>query len=102
MNQSEFAKLAAVGTSTVSRRMNGSVPEGVLLERIADILVLDKDIVATRAGYQPKELLEIDPDLPEVPLLPYIRAITWDDYTLESIRRQLEWLAEVQRGEHDR
>jgi len=39
---------------------------------------------------------------PEAQLLPYIRQITWTDRELAMIKRQLEFLAEVQRGEHDR
>lgn len=102
LNQSEFAKLVGVGTSTVSRWINGRLPEASLLERIADVLVLDYDILATRAGYRPRELLEMDPDSAEAQLLPYIRAIEWSERELEMVKAQLRFLAEVQRGAHDR
>lgn len=104
MNQSEFARKIGVAHGTVSRWVNGRIPEAALIERIADVLVLDYDVVATKAGYRPRELLEIDPDSPEAKLLPYIRAIDWTkhDRELAMIQRQLEFIAEVDRGEHDR
>lgn len=103
MTQNEFAKAIDASKSTVSRWINGDQPKGDFVERIADVLVLDYDIVATRAGYRPRELLEIDPSPAEAKLLPYIRAIDWSkhDRELAMIQRQLEFIAEVDRGEHD-
>lgn len=104
LNQAEFAKLIGVGTSTVSRWINGRIPEAKFIDPISDVLVLDFDVVATRAGYRPKELLQVDPNSAEAELLPYIRAIDWKNHQreLEMIRRNLEFLAEVDRGEHDK
>ncbi len=53
MNQREFAKAAGVGNSTVSRWINGRLPEAQYCDRIADVLHLDVDDVLARAGYRP-------------------------------------------------
>lgn len=87
---------------TISRWLRGRKPEAELLERLADVLVVDYDYLATMVGYRPRELLQLDPDSPEAQLLPYIRAIDWTDRDLKMIKRQLEFLAETKRGEHDR
>lgn len=102
LSQNEFAKKADVSKSTVSRWMGDYQPSGLFVDRIADVLVLDYDLVATRAGYRPKELLQVDPESAEARLLPYIRQIEWTDEAFEMIRRQLEFLSNIQRGEHDR
>lgn len=82
--------------------MANDQPKGAHIDAIADVLVLDYDVVATRAGYRPRELMQIDPDSPEAQLLPYIRAIQWSDRELEMIKAQLRFLAESQRGDLDR
>jgi len=53
---------------------------------------------------RPEQGLNPDRDSPEAQLLPYTRAIEWDSHPRElaMIKRQLEFIAEVQRGEHDR
>jgi hypothetical protein len=64
--------------------------------------VLDYDVVATRAGYRPSELLHLDPNSPEARLLPYIRQIKWTERDLGAIIAQLEFLIKAQRGDLDR
>lgn len=97
MNQSEFAKRVGVGTSTVSRWVNGRKPEADLIDAIADVLVLDYDLVATKAGYRPRELLELDPDSATARLMPLIEQIDWDARPgrLEGLefelRQMIEW-----------
>jgi transcriptional regulator with XRE-family HTH domain len=100
MNQAEFAIALGVGTSTVSRWVNGRVPEAALLEKIADVLIVDYDVVATKAGYRPKELLQVDPNSPEARLLPLIRQVPWDERQLRMFEEQLRILIKGLRGEY--
>jgi transcriptional regulator with XRE-family HTH domain len=102
--QNEFARQVGVSSSTVSRWGEGDQPKGSHIDAISDVLVLDYDIVATRAGYRPRGLMEIDPDSAEAQLLPYIRAIDWEGHEreLDMIKAQLELIAKAQRGELDR
>ncbi len=104
MSQNEFAKAVGVSPTSVSRWINGDQPKGEHIDPIADVLVLDYDLVNNRAGYRPRELLQIDPNSPEAQLLPYIRAIDWETHARELalIKRQLEFIVELDRGEHDR
>src|SRR5687768_15256517 len=60
MNQKEFADAAGVGTSTVSRWINGRVPDAQYCDLIADALQLDIDDVLARAGYRPREVSNRD------------------------------------------
>ena len=76
MNQSEFAAAVGVGTSTVSRWVNGRIPEATLIERIADILILDYDAVATKAGYRPRVHDDHEHDLER--LVAMLRAVNLD------------------------
>lgn len=69
MTQNEFASAIGASKSSVSRWTNGDAPKGTFVERIADVLVLDYDIVATRAGYRIPELMLVDPESPEAKLL---------------------------------
>lgn len=89
LNQAEFAELTGVGTSTVSRWVNGRVPEAALLERIADVLVVDYDELATRAGFRPRGLDAMDPGSPEAILMPYIRRIQWTEERIDTAKAML-------------
>lgn len=97
LNQAEFAQKVGATPTTVSRWVNGRVPAGRFIERIADVLVLDYDLVATKAGYRPRELLEIDPDSPTARLEPLIEAVDWSARperlaSLEfELRQMIEW-----------
>jgi len=92
MNQTEFAAKVGVKHPTVSRWVSGRRPEAELIERIADVLVLDYDFVATKAGYRPRELtLEVDPESPEGQLVPLIRKMRWTDERLEQFKAELEF-----------
>lgn len=101
MNQTEFAERLGVSPSTVSRWVKGRVPEAVLLERVADVLVVDYDLVATQAGVRPAGIDSVDPDSPEAVLLAVIRRIDWkrDPRRLKAIERQLRWLIEEDQEE---
>ena len=50
MNQQEFADSVGVSRTTVSRWVKGRVPDGVFIDPIADVLLLDYDEVSERAG----------------------------------------------------
>jgi transcriptional regulator with XRE-family HTH domain len=92
MNQSEFAARLGVGHSTVSRWVNGRVPEAGLLERIADVLVLDYDLVATKAGYRPA-IHEVPPDSREARAAHLVTRIDWEAPGTELVVSMLEQLA---------
>jgi hypothetical protein len=61
------------------------------LERLSDVLVLDFDLVATKAGYRPKEVGPGDLTEAEAVLLPLIRKIKWTPDRLRVARRDLQW-----------
>lgn len=97
MNQTEFAGAVKTSGTTVSRWIHGRMPNGRYIERIADVLVLDYDLVATKAGYRPRELLEIDPESATARLMPLIEQIDWETRPgrLEGLefelRQMIEW-----------
>lgn len=99
MNQTEFAQRVGVAHGTVSRWINGRIPEAALIERIADVLVLDYDVVATKAGYRPRELLNVDPDSPTARLAPLIEQIDWASRPgrLEEVEAEYRFMIESDR-----
>ena len=86
-------------TTSVSRWIHGRRPNGEYIERIADVLVLDYDLVATKAGYRPRELLELDPDSATARLMPLIEQIDWDARPghLEEVEAEFRFMIEVDR-----
>lgn len=104
MRQADLARRIGASTGAVSDWANDKrLPDTASCEKIADVLHVSVDTVLTRAGHRPADPF-YDPDSPEAQLLPYIRAIDWTkrDRELAMIKRQLEFIAEVDRGEHDR
>lgn len=100
----DLARKLGVGNSTVAMWLRRErVPSPQSVDRVADVLRVDVDNLLSIAGHRPR-VFDIDPDSPEAKLLPYIRAIDWSkhDQELALIQRQLEFMAEVDRGEHDR
>ncbi len=87
LNQGEFADRVGVSRTTVSRWVNGRVPDGTFIDPIADVLLLEYDIVATKAGYRPRGLLDEhnDPDSPEAILCGMVRRISWDPGRFEPV-----------------
>lgn len=79
------------------------IPGPKSLDSLADVLGVDVDHLLALAGHRPPTF-EVDPDSPEGQLIPYIRRIDWSkhDRELAMITRQLEFIVEVDRGEHDR
>ena len=96
MTQGEFARAIHVSPTSVSRWIkHGDRPKAEHLEPISDILVVDYDLLATRAGYRPKELmLEVDPASAEGQLVPIIRKIEWTERDIEMFKAQLNVMAE--------
>ena len=98
MNQAEFAEKVDASPTTVSRWINGRVPAGKYLQRIADVLLLDYDLVATKAGYRPTTLdRHRDPESPEAQLMPLIQRIDWTDDRLSSAMALLRSFVEASR-----
>ena len=98
-NQTDFARRLEVSQGTVSRWIQGRQPEATYIDRIADVLALDYDLVATKAGYRPHELLQLDPDSATAQLMPLIEKIDWesDPGRLEGVRLILQGYLEVDR-----
>ena len=92
LNQSEFAARLGVSQSTISRWINGRIPEATLLDRIADVLVLDYDFVATKAGYRPL-IHEVSPDSREARAAHLVTRIDWEHPNAEFIVTMLEQAA---------
>ncbi len=103
-SQADLAKRMHVTNGMVSRWVRGErVPSTDSIDRLADVLMVDVDQLLTLAGHRPP-VFEIDPNSAEAKLLPFIRAVDWSkhDRELAMIQRQLEFIAEVDRGEHDK
>ncbi len=93
-NRTETATKLGVTKMTVGRWVNGRVPEASYIERIADVFLVDYDLVATKAGYRPPDF-RVDPDSAEGQLVPIIRQIAWDDRSLKSAVLYMEGLAKA-------
>lgn len=101
MSQGEFARRVGVSATTVSRWVNGRVPDGQFIERIADVLLLDADEVLTRSGYRPPDS-ELDPDSPEGRIIALVKRIHWTDRDAEIIEAQLRLMIEIERRRRKR
>lgn len=86
MNLSEFAEAVDVSISSASRWIHGRIPRADYLERIADVLVLDYDELATRAGYRPADIGAVKAGSPEAILLPYIQRAEWTEERLDTVK----------------
>lgn len=114
LTQEHLADLIDMSQRWVSNLESGGVkqPKPVTLSKLARSLNLQVSDFVIALGYASQEreaqrvseVLTIAPDSAEAQLLPYIRAIEWDNHPRElaMIKRQLEFIAEVQRVEHDR
>ncbi len=102
-NRADAAKRIGVDPSTISRWLNGDrLPSPELVERIADVLVVDYDFVATKAGYRPRELDGDEDDIIKRELLPLMRQIDWTrGLALEAVKANLEFWRSAQTKEHD-
>lgn len=104
MSQADAARRLGISTGRVSEWLTGKMrPSAQSCLKIARTFMVDEDQVLVAAGRRSADP-HYDPDSPEAKLLPYIRAIDWSkhDRELALIQRQLEFMAEVDRGEHDR
>lgn len=98
MNQSELARDVGVSKSTVWRWVRDDQPKAQYVERIADVLVLDFDLVAEKAGVRPA-MYETPPSEREARVMELARRIDWDrdEIPLRLAVSQLEELAEAYR-----
>lgn len=103
LNQAEFAERVGASATTVSRWINGRVPAAKYIDDIANVLLLDYDLVATRAGIRPRSLLDKrnDPESPEAQLMPLIQRINWTPERLQTALAFLGSLVEVSRQERE-
>lgn len=102
VTQAEAARRLNISTGRISEWLSGKmIPSAASCVRIAKVFKVDEDEVLVAAGRRTADP-HYDPDSAESQLLPYIRAIDWTERDLKMIKRQLEFLAEMKRGEHDR
>jgi transcriptional regulator with XRE-family HTH domain len=92
MNQSDFAERVGASTTTVSRWIHGRVPQAKYIDPISDVLVLDYDLVATKAGYRPA-IHEVPPDSREARAAHLVSRIDWDAPGAEAVVSMLEQFA---------
>lgn len=99
LSQEEFASKVQVSQATVSRWMNGRRPAGRYIDPIADVLLLDYDLVSSKAGYKPVASLSVDPESAIARLVPLIEKVNWEAYPgrLESLENELRFMIESTR-----
>lgn len=85
--------------SQFSQRVGGDRPRGDQVDIIADMLLLDYDLVSTKAEYRPRGLLEIDADSSTLCLMPLIERVDWDAYSsrFDTLEKELMWMIEKDR-----
>lgn len=94
--QADLARRMDASTGAVAHWVSGSrIPNPDTVRRLADTLHADADYLLTLAGHRPPDPY-FDPDSPEAKLLPYIRAIEWDERSLGLVIAQLKQLVEFQ------
>jgi transcriptional regulator with XRE-family HTH domain len=95
MTQGEFAKKIGVSPTSVSRWIkHGDRPKAEHLDPISDVLVLNYDVVATKAGYRPQDP-EADPETRFSEALELIIRVNWetDPTRLDILRSVLQtWI----------
>lgn len=89
MTQGEFAEKVGVSRTTVSRWVKGRIPDGVFIDPIADVLLLDYDEVSERAGYRPR-LSSDDLDAVHARLDPRLRRVEWSEFRYGLIESVLD------------
>lgn len=96
LTQGEFAERVGVSPTTVSRWVNGRVPDGSFIDQIADVLVLDYDLVSMQAGYRPRLSIDQIERFRRI-AEPYARKIDWeDDDNVIEIRYALDHIIRIQ------
>lgn len=73
--QADFARAAGVDVSMVSRWLRGRRPDPASLERVAEALGADLDLLLTLAGHRPRTPRDDDPRVAS--LVAKVRQVTW-------------------------
>ena len=104
MTQKEFADKVGVGQGSVSRWVKWRAPQAKYIRPIANALMVDYDLVNTKAGYRPRDLDRriTDPDSAESQILYVAQHVTWTPERLSSVLSLLRSLAQVSREEAKR
>jgi transcriptional regulator with XRE-family HTH domain len=93
MRQADLARRLHTSTGTVSDWINNKrLPSPTSVERISDVLVLDYDLVATKAGYRPA-IHEVPPDSREARAAHLVTRIDWETQAAGFTLTLLEQLA---------
>lgn len=98
MRPADFARLADVNPSLVTRWLHGTTPSPESCDLIADVLGADLDLVLGLAGHR-ANVDELEPDDPVVELRSLVNRIEWQHHQaeLKLIRAQLELLRKEDR-----
>ena len=93
MRPADFARLAGVNPSLVTRWLHGTKPSPESCDLIADVLGVDLDLVLGLAGHR-ANVDELEPDDPVLQLRTLVGRIEWEHHQaeLKMIRIQLEML----------
>lgn len=102
--QAELARRLGTGSGVVSHWVRGQrVPDPSSVDKLADILGVDRDLVLALAGHRPADT-ELDPDDPAAAICALVRQIEWNDERAETITATLERFRKFdrQRAEKDK
>jgi hypothetical protein len=72
------------------------VPDPSSIDRVADVLGVDLDLVLALAGHRPPDT-ELDPDDPAATVIALVKQVQWNDERLETITSILERMKKFDR-----
>lgn len=96
-NQSELARRLNVRPAVVSRWIRDERrPSTGSVDKIADVLGLDVDLVLSIAGHRPRDI-DLDPESATARLMPLIEKIDWQSRPgrLEEMEAELRFMIEI-------
>lgn len=96
-NQADFARRLGTSPGNVSRWMTGErVPDPSSIDKIADVLGVDLDLVLALAGHRPPDT-ELNPDDPASAIIALVKQVQWTDERAETITATLERMRKFDR-----
>lgn len=95
-SRSDLARHLGVGTGTVSKWFNGRQPSPEYIDRIADVLGADRDLVLSLAGHRALDE-ELDPESPAGRIHALVDRMEWTDEKVIAIEGLLQMYLEADR-----
>lgn len=88
--QADFSRRLDTSPGNVSRWIKGErVPDPASIDKIADVLGVDLDLVLALAGHRPPDT-ELDPDDPASRIIALVKQVQWTEERAETITATLE------------